>query len=399
MLPRSRTVRYDAVIVGASISGLFAGMQLAREGWRVCIVDRKKHIGLPVRCGEATGNRAELSRFFDVDESWIAGDFAGFVAHVNNGFTLQRELTDAGVLLHRDKFEQWLAQKARHFGAEIRLESAVTGLIRARRGWSGIRSRDGATIDAAYIIGADGCESMVGQWAGLTTHLALRDSFSAVQYQVESDFCRDGLLHFFVGASIIPHGYLWIFPKGMHHIAVGAGIYGPRRHLHTARHYLDTFIHAQLGDVGKDNLICGCAPLAICPKSLVRDNVMIIGDAARQVNPLTAGGIMNALESTALAVTSLLKSKRNANNATLVRGYCSKWKKTQRRQQKIFAILLRVFLESTDQEVIAALKAGSEIFKEPVDRKKNFTLPLVKVLKLTVVFFPKLMRHWRLLTR
>ena len=43
---------YDAVIVGASLAGLYSGMALARKGWKVCILDRKSTIGIPVRCSK-----------------------------------------------------------------------------------------------------------------------------------------------------------------------------------------------------------------------------------------------------------------------------------------------------------------------------------------------------------
>jgi digeranylgeranylglycerophospholipid reductase len=68
---------FDIIIIGASIAGLYSGSKLTEAGRNVCIIDRKKEIGTPVRCGEATGNRAELSRFIAIDESWIARDFNG----------------------------------------------------------------------------------------------------------------------------------------------------------------------------------------------------------------------------------------------------------------------------------------------------------------------------------
>src|SRR5664279_3333386 len=81
---RESVMQYDAVIVGASLAGLYSDMALAKNGWKVCILDRKSTIGIPVRCGEATGNRRELSRFIPIDESWIASDITGVALHLND---------------------------------------------------------------------------------------------------------------------------------------------------------------------------------------------------------------------------------------------------------------------------------------------------------------------------
>ena len=64
-------------LVGASLAGRYSGMALVRKGWKVCILDRKSTISIPVRFGEATGNRRELARFVPVNKSWIASNITG----------------------------------------------------------------------------------------------------------------------------------------------------------------------------------------------------------------------------------------------------------------------------------------------------------------------------------
>ena len=66
--------------------------------------------------------------------------------------------------------EQGLADEAGKLGATILLDAVVTGLHENHYGkWDGVAIENGSVMAGRYIIGADGCESKVGQWAGLAT--------------------------------------------------------------------------------------------------------------------------------------------------------------------------------------------------------------------------------------
>lgn len=376
---------YDAVIVGASIAGLYTGMKLAQIGWKVCIIDRRSEIGIPVRCGEATGNRLELSRFVEVDESWIAGDIEGMAFHLNERDPLKIEVKDTGVLLHRDRFEKMLAQKAQESSTDIFLNTSVTGLVRNSTVFTGVTLHNGKEISGKVIIGADGCESKVGRWAGITQSIPIQDAFPAVQYQMKSDFCNDNFLHFFFGSSIIPKGYIWIFSKAKGEVSVGAGLYGCNSKSPEVKELLDSFIDKNIPSAEKSNLITGCVPLSVCPKRLVKDNVVAIGDAARQVNPLNAGGIMNTLEAADLAVKSLLANNKNS--------YSRKWSRAQRRQQRIFYLIKEVFIDCSDKEIDVLVKKMKIDFQRYIDRTKTFTFPIRPLIFLFIVFLPKFVKH------
>ena len=48
-------------------------------------------------------------------------------------------------------------------------------------------------------------------------------------------------------------------------------------------------------------LVAGNVPVALSPRRTVTDGLMLVGDAARQVDPLTGGGIINAMTAGELA--------------------------------------------------------------------------------------------------
>jgi digeranylgeranylglycerophospholipid reductase len=386
---------FDAVVVGGSIAGLYAGMKLARGGMSVCIIDRKSTIGVPIRCGEATGNLGELSRFFEPQKSWVAREIGGCALHINDSFCVKQAVRDAGVVLHRDKLEQGLADEAGKLGATILLDTVATGLYESHRGkWDGVVIENGGAVKGRYIIGADGCESKVGQWAGITRPLALDEVASTIEYHVESDYCNDGFLHFFMGSTVIMPGYIWVFPKGENHVLVGGGIYGCPRNNPKVKQYVDEFIKYRMPGARCHSMITGCVPVTLCPRELTRRNVLVVGDAARQSNPLSAGGIMNALEAADLAAHAMLVCKGNEET---LRMYSRQWARNQRRQQKLYRLLRNVVVNSSDGEVIALARTGSRLFKGELDRSKPFKLPIIPTFRLIMNVLPKAIRHCRAL--
>ena len=390
---------YDAVIVGAGPAGLCTGGMLAKAGWSVCIVDRRRQIGLPVRCGEATGNREELARFLPVDEAWIAGDVRGFALHHLGDVSLAVDMPDAGVVLHRDRFEQALAEQARRSGAEILLETPVTGLAPGGEAAGGVVCAGGRVIEGGVVVGADGPESNVGRWAGITGPLALREVGTSAQYRVRSGAFHDGRLHFFMGESIIAEGYLWVFPKSPDELSVGVGssAYGPgqRRPLEA----LDAFIAGNMAGAEKSSLITGAVPLAISPRKLHRGNVLVVGDAARQVNPLSGGGIMNSLSASSEAVAALLGRRRGQAWETALGRYDRAWDRRYRRTQKVYLLLKESFYKGSDAKMERMFHEIRAAFPGTIDRSVFKNFPVLKILKISLSFMPEFGRTLPVLFR
>ena len=387
-------VKQDAVIVGASIAGLSTGIHLARAGWKVCILDRRHEIGVPVRCGEATGNRTELARFVDVDESWIACDIAGLTLHVNDSLMHRQPVPDCGLILNRDRFEKSLAEKAVSLGATLRLDTPVSGLFRTEGdAWGGVTLERGEQVSASFIIGADGAESYVGRWAGLTRPLLLNEIASAVQYRIKSDFCNDGFIHFFIGASVIPHGYIWVFPKSNGMTLVGGGMYRCGPGTPKALRFVDRFIaeHITPAEPYLDSLITGGVPVTVSPRKLTKDNIVLVGDSARQVNPLTAGGIMNALEAAESASRFLVACKGASRRPRDT--YSRQWARNQRFQHKIFTLFRELWFSTPDALLTQRLNSAFSLMRKMPDRSKPFLLPVVPIVRFLLRVLPSAMKH------
>jgi digeranylgeranylglycerophospholipid reductase len=152
-------------------------------------------------------------------------------------------------------------------------------------------------IKAKIVVGADGPESRVGRWGGLKTVIKPKNMESGIQFEMAGVEMEDpDCIEFYFG-SVAPGGYAWIFPKGGDIANVGLGIVNTVTDKSAYQHLLEFVENCPATQNAQAvELNIGGDPVGGMVKELVEDNVMIVGDAAGHVNPLTGGGIITALE-------------------------------------------------------------------------------------------------------
>jgi len=300
----------DVLVVGAGPGGSMAAKFAARNGVRTLLIEKRQEIGSPVRCAEgiATDWMAECG--VEADPSWIAcvpegaRFFSpnGTCAHIN----VKSAGNEVGLVLERVLFDKALARHAAEVGADIRLKTYARGILKAGGAVTGITGKSmgrDIAIRARITIAADGFESQVGRWAGIDTSLSAKDIIATFQYRLcnidQGATCCD----FHVG-SCAPGGYIWVFPKGGNTANVGIGVQLSRlRDPGETRRYLDRWLAGQPG-LAKGKALDIVAGAVSANRPLARtvgNGIMLVGDAARLINPLTGGGIVNACISGKLA--------------------------------------------------------------------------------------------------
>lgn len=382
----------DAVIVGGGPAGSTVAAQLANNGFEVVLIEKRPQIGVPVRCGEATGNREELSRFIPIDESWISADINGIRLFAPGGEIIERRLPGIGVVLDRAKFDQALADRAKAFGADIRINTQAVNLLTENGTIKGVRARDHATgkaydLRAKITVGADGVEGFVARWAGLAKHLPASAVHSAIQYRVEAQGLPVDTIELHGGRQIAPGGYAWIFPKGENRANVGLGIHPLMLQKCTTKDLLNRFV-AERVPGGKiletfAGGTSGTKPL----NTMVGNGVILAGEAARQNNPFSGGGIMNALEGAEEASSVICEGLR-AGNVTShhLALYDERWHKRVGGTIARLAAMRKFFYELEDKDLDSVARILHKLNRE----KSTENLDYVDVFKTAFTTAPGL---------
>lgn len=323
-------LRTDVLVVGGGPAGLIAAREVAARAPQldVVLVERDRAIGSPVRCGEGVGSKG-LGEFMDpTGAPWISRRITQVIFWAPDRTEVRVAYGDVGYVLDRARFEPVLAAEAGRAGAEILVGTEVTGMRRDGQGWlADARGPRGEfAIRATLVIGADGVESMVGRWAGLDTRVPSRDMESCAQYVVSGiDFDPDAFyLHF--GDDVAPGGYAWVFPKGVGTANVGLGIVALKGRGRPARQWLDGYLDSYFPTGVRTGYTVGGVIVHPTVKRTVADGVILCGDAAHMVNPLSGGGIVNAMKAGRLAaeVATDALAARDTSAARLQR-YHESW--------------------------------------------------------------------------
>jgi digeranylgeranylglycerophospholipid reductase len=202
-------------------------------------------------------------------------------------------------VLERRLFDYELAKLAANEGAEIVTKAYVYDLLKDNAGKAvGVKAliKDKPVeIHSGIVIGADGVETRVGKWAGIDTACSIHDMESCAQMTISGiDFEQD-LLDFYFGEDVSPGGYVWVFPKGNKTANVGLGITVEEAKNKSAIRYLQEFVERKYPHAAILTHIAGGVPCAKTCESLVKNNVMLVGDAGHQVNPTSGGGIESGM--------------------------------------------------------------------------------------------------------
>lgn len=308
---------YDVIIVGAGPAGSTMSRILAQEGKDVLVVDKRKDIGSPVRCGEGLGQREIIKEGLDLPKQVISTEVKGAKVVAPNGKEIIWRSEDTkGWVLERKMFDKWLAEQAVHKGAEVRAYTRAIDLVKKDGKINGIVAekfgKEPYEITAPLVVSAEGMEAQLAKKAGFRTVHNLYDVDTCYQYEMQP-YDHDNLIELYFGNEIAPRGYVWIFPKKDKKANVGIGIGGnlqqwkKRSGITGAdpKILMDRFIAdnkqlkldkaSTLLDFG--GVISVGAPL----DKFVEDNFMIIGTAAKQVDPIHGGGIALAMESGVMA--------------------------------------------------------------------------------------------------
>ncbi len=351
-------MKCDMVVVGAGPGGSMVAKTAAEAGLNVVMLEKRQEIGDPVRCAEGVGKRV-FEEMVKPEPEWIAAEVKGAKIYAPDGTNIvmseDKGGSEVGYVLERKVFDRGLAMEAARSGAKVMVKTRALGLLKRDGKLSGVsamRFGEIFPIEAPLVIGADGVESKVGRWAGIDTTMKLKDVETCAQFLVSDPMIDDQYCEFFFGNKIAPAGYVWSFPKGEKLANVGLGILGSKSKPGDATRLLREFMKSHFPNGKVVEMVVGGDPCSPLLESTTADGMMLVGDAARQTDPLTGGGILNAMQAGIIAgeVASKAISAGDVSRAGL-KEYEDRWRATIGRHNARSYEFKEFFVKLTDDQL------------------------------------------------
>jgi flavin-dependent dehydrogenase len=315
----------DCVVVGASFGGLASAHALAAAGLQVTVVEKKSDPGAKLHTtGIVVKDAVDQVALLDSLPAALVRRIPGVRLYAPNlKFVDLRAPGYYFLATDTPNTMRWLAATTERAGATLKLGTAFIGMRRQRSGFD----LDGLG-STRFVIGADGPRSKVARCAGLGTNERF---LAGVEYELAgAALADDDKLHCFLDRQIAP-GYIGWVLAGVG--VVQAGVARRARGPASAGWRPDDAMAAFLAKIAPaidlrsarvSSVRAGLIPCGGVVRPVAAPRVLLVGDAAGMVSPVTAGGIHTALKhglAAGDAVADFLRGKAEDPSGTFARSY------------------------------------------------------------------------------
>lgn len=338
---------YDVIIAGGSISGLLAAREAAAKGLSVIVLEEDTEIGTPEHCGGLVSLDAIQNLGIVPSNNAIQNNIKyAKICSPTKSFELNAEKQKV-IVLDRRLFDKQIAFQAQKMGAEIKVRSSVLSVSKKEDTddiyddkCSYIIKTSEGRLSCKYFVDARGIGSLI--------HHNRHGILQAAQYEVYAPWISRDTIEVKFDRDKYPGFFAWIIPTGSEKGKVGVA----GRSINAAN-VLKSYMDSKSGTYSVVRKIY--APIWIMGpiERFVSGRSIIIGDAAGQTKPTTAGGIYSCGIGGILAGKAIAVSKQK-NDDSLLHDYEKKWFFVFKSEFERM-LIIRKLLERLDNKAIDEL--------------------------------------------
>ncbi len=298
---------FDVIVAGAGTGGCLAAKTAAEAGLQVCLIDAKgkEEIGRKI-CGDAIGKHHfdslglkeptanELERVMEGVRIYSPDRGTSYVVRGENLY---------GFILNRHRFGQRLVKEALDAGAVLHDATQVLEPIMEEGFVRGVSVKNPKTeeknaLRSSLVVEATGFFAAVRKKlkpeVGIEVRVDNRDVEACYREirLLKQPLDEPSLCQIYIIQAISPGGYYWIFPEKGNKVNVGLGVAitgrfpNPKDQLY--KHVLSQPLFENSSIIDKGGWY---VPTRRPLDSIVGNGILVVGDAACQVNPIHGGGM------------------------------------------------------------------------------------------------------------
>ena len=358
---------FEIVVCGAGPAGSTAAYKAAEQDHSVLLVDRKPRPGVPIFCAEGI-SRSMVKDYLEIKPEWISARVNGALI-ISDNYQTFVNYPDVGYILDRERFDYGLFQKAIRAGAQF-MAGEITDI-----------SDDHLILNNHKRIGfkipilADGVESILARKLGVDTVLKPVELHSCAQFLVKGIDHPEDKVSFILDRELIPGGYGWVFPKGKDRYNFGIGV-APQLAQDRPISYLERLKQRYFPQAKVLSMTGGVVPTKII--DLSHTGLFIIGDAGRLTDPLSGGGIANAIKSGFLAG---IYASRILRGRASFKDYYGELKNEIIDEIKFHSQVRNIFLRLENDDFKELIKALNRIYRSTPVKDINSRKLVLNILK------------------
>ena len=345
---------YDVLIAGGSVAGLTTARECSSNGNSTIVIEEDHEIGTPEHCG----GMVSLSGLQKLGLMLNSNNFQNAVpmARIRSksaSFELSAEKQNV-IVVDRRGLDKQIAKQAEDAGAQIRTRCTFKSIAKKESKYT-IKTSDGE-IECKYFVDAKGLGSL--------KDASQNGILASAQFEVYAKWIEGKTVEILFDSDKYPGFFMWIIPMGDGRGKIGVAGKG----INTS-----VALHEFIRSKGEKYSIIRkiFAPIWIGgPKSqFVFDRTLIVGDAAGQTKPTTAGGIFSCGMGGVLAGQAISNAIEK-NDDTLLYEYEKSWKSMFQKEFQSM-LLARKVLERLDNKAIDGI--FSSLSKKAITDVSNFS--------------------------